>query len=1014
MIMIDPVRRWIAAALSLALLASPLAAQSPAPAAATPAPAVQPAAAPAPATPAPRPWLYQNSDVPMDTAWHFGVLDNGLRYAIRHNEVPSRQLSIRVRVDVGSLMERPGEAGFAHFIEHLSFRGSREVPDGESKRIWQRLGASFGSDTNAQTTPTGTTYALDLPLATPAGVDESLRILAGMIEEPNIVPEAVNAERSVVLAERRENLGPGARVGDEIRTFYFAGQPLADHAPIGTETSLLAATPAALRAFHDRWYRPDRTVIAISGDMDVAQLEAMVRTHFSGWHVDGPATPLPDFGRPDPRQPATKVIVEASAPYSVGLAYLRPWTFNDDTVAFNEARLADLLALQLINRRLETAAMDGASFLQADVNWDNSSRSANATYVTVVPLGADWAKALRDVRAIIEDARRTPPSQADIDREYAAMDAVYAAQVASAAVETSQTQVETMVGAVDIRETVVSPQVQLDIFRSARRLMTPDNLLASTRRLFSGDAVRGLLSLKAEQPGAAAQLAAALRTPVPPAINARLNEAPVTMASLPQLPAAGTVVQRRQVGRLPIEQVDFSNGVKLLLMANDAEPGRVRINVRFGHGRQSFSPDTDHALWAAPFALMASGIGDLGLRELTELTNGRQIGMDFGIDDDAFTFSAVSSPEDYKDQLRLFATKLAFPRWDEAPLRRAIAAVEASYDPVPGTPADAFSRNLEWLMRDRDARFAPATPSDRAILTLDSFRALWAPLLDAGPIEVEVFGDVQADQAIQAVAATFGALPQRLDLPPPPADMGFRFPAPVSAPILLSHDGPAEQAAAVIAWPTGGGAARIRESRQLEMLAQIVSDRLFERLRSVDGAAYSPSATSVWPESSDTGGYFFIQAQLSPDKIPYFFQYINEIVTDLAQHPVSQDELDRQVEPFRQLLNRAVVSNAFWMQQLEGYTSDPRRLFMTATLARDLLGVTPADLQALAARYLVPQTSWSAISLARGMPMPLVSKDAIAARAAQAAQPAQAAHAPAPDAAPKDRAPAAELAPATH
>ena len=991
MTMIQSGRRWLAAALSATLLLSPpLAAQTPAP------PAAAPAAAPAPDTAAPRPWLYEKSDVPMDTAWHFGVLDNGLRYAVRHNEVPAGQVSIRVRVDVGSLMEEPGEEGFAHFIEHLSFRGSRDVPDGESKRIWQRLGASFGSDSNAQTTPTGTTYALDLPRADPAGIDESLRILAGMIQAPNIVPAAVEAERAVVTAERRENLSPDARVGDEVRAFYFAGQRLANHAPIGTEASLRGATPDALRAFHDRWYRPDRTVIAISGDMDVAQLEAMVRTHFSDWQAEGKAPPLPDFGRPDGRQPATKVIVEASAPYTVGLAWLRPWTFNEDTVAFNEERLADLLALQLINRRLEMAAIDGANFLQADVSFDNSSRSANATYVTVVPLGADWETPLREVRAIIEDARRAPPSQADIDREFTAMDAVYAAQVASAAVETSQTQVDSLVGAVDIRETVVSPQVQLDILRSARRLMTPDHLLAATRRLFSGDAVRGLLSIKAGQPGAAARLATALRTPVAPDSKARLGDTSVTMADLPALPAAATVVQRQQVGRLPIEQVDFSNGVKLLLMANGAEPGRVRINVRFGHGRQSFSAREDHALWAAPFALMASGIGNLGQRELTELTNGRRIGLDFNIEDDAFTFSAVSSPQDYQDQLRIFASKLAFPRWDEAPLRRAIASVEASYDPVPSTPSEAFARNLEWLMRDRDERFAPATPSDRAILTLDRFRTLWAPLLDAGPIEVEIFGDVQPEEAIQAVAATFGALPVRLDLPPTATDAAFRFPAPISAPILLSHDGPAEQAAAAIAWPTGGGAERIRESRQLEMLAQIVNDRLFERLRSVDGAAYSPSATSIWPETSETGGYFFVEAQLSPSRIPYFFQYINEIVTDLAQHPVTQDELDRQVEPYRQLLNRAVMSNAFWMDQLQGYTSDPRKLAMAATLARDLLGVTPADLQALAARYLVPQTSWSAVSLARGMPMPLVSKDAIAAQAAEAAaagaDPAVAAH----------------------
>lgn len=973
-------RRLIAATLATALLSPfPLAAQAqpqarPVAHAPAPASAVAPPAVPAAAAPK-RPWLYEKSDVPMDMAWQFGVLDNGLRYAIRRNEVPAGQVSIRVRVDVGSLMEEPKEAGFAHFIEHLSFRGSREVPDGESKRIWQRLGASFGSDSNAQTTPTGTTYALDLPRATDAGIDESLKILAGMLAEPNIVPSAVEAERAVVMAERREGLSPAARLEDEIRGFYFAGQRLANHSPIGTEATLTEATPAALRAFHDRWYRPDRTVIAISGDMDPAALEAKLKTHFASWKATGPATPLPDFGKPDPRAPAAKVVVEPSAPFSVGLAYLRPWVFNEDTVAFNEARLADQLALELINRRLEDAASQGANFLQASVALDNSARSANATYVTVVPLANEWEKALTEVRAIIEDARRTPPSQADIDREFANMETAYSAFAASASIEGSARQAENLVSAVDIRETVVSPQVQLDIFRSSRRFMTPEKLLASTQRLFSGDAVRALLSLRAPQPNALARLATALRTPVKPAANARLSVAGISMASLPALPPPGKVTERRALGVLGIQTVTFENGVKLLLLANKAEPGKVRINVRFGHGRQSFPANRDDALWAAPFALMASGVGDLGQRELTELMNGRRLSLNFRIDDDAFTLSAVSGPEDFADQLRLFAAKLAFPRWDEAPLKRTVAALEASYDPVASSASEALDRNLDWLLHDRDGRFAPATPADRDALTLARFKALWAPQLAAGPIEVQIFGDLDAEAAVDAVAATFGALPPRKDVPPSPENIPLSFPASVSSPILLSHSGPAEQAAAVIAWPTGGGLARVQESRQLEMLARIISDRLFEKLRSIDGAAYTPSASSIWPDTSESGGYLVVQTQLKPDRIPYFFKLINEIAADLAVRPVSQDELDRQIEPVRQLLNRAGTSNAFWMSQLEGYTTEPRRLATTATLARDLLEVTPAQIQALAARYLVPQASWSAIVLPRGMPVPLVRAD---------------------------------------
>ncbi|MEM1053460.1 MAG: insulinase family protein, partial [Pseudomonadota bacterium] len=51
------------------------------------------------------PWLYEGSNVPVDRGWVFGKMANGLRYAVRKNGVPPRQVSIRVRVDVGSLHE---------------------------------------------------------------------------------------------------------------------------------------------------------------------------------------------------------------------------------------------------------------------------------------------------------------------------------------------------------------------------------------------------------------------------------------------------------------------------------------------------------------------------------------------------------------------------------------------------------------------------------------------------------------------------------------------------------------------------------------------------------------------------------------------------------------------------------------------------------------------------------------------------------------------------------------------
>src|SRR5689334_17818182 len=152
----------------LVLVAAPLPAQQPAPQA---------------QTSGDGDWLYRGSDIPRDPAWRFGTLPNGLHYAVRRNPLPAGQVSIRVRIDAGSLHEADNERGWAHFLEHMLFRGTQTYPDRRAREIWQQLGASFGSDTNARTDATNTVYVLNLPHAAREPLDTSLAVLAEMMSQ---------------------------------------------------------------------------------------------------------------------------------------------------------------------------------------------------------------------------------------------------------------------------------------------------------------------------------------------------------------------------------------------------------------------------------------------------------------------------------------------------------------------------------------------------------------------------------------------------------------------------------------------------------------------------------------------------------------------------------------------------------------------------------------------------------------------------------------------------------------
>ncbi|HEU4821063.1 MAG TPA: insulinase family protein [Qipengyuania sp.] len=919
------------------------------------------------------PWIYRGSDVPRDKEWLFGEMPNGLRYAVRRNGVPPGQVSIRVRIDAGSLHERDNERGYAHLLEHLLFRQSKYLGPAQAIPTWQRLGATFGSDTNAETSPTHTVFKLDLPGVTPPKLDESMKLLSGMVREPVLSNRNVKAEVPIVMAEKRENGGPGERTADATRETLFAGQLLASRSPIGTEATLKAATGRSVTGFYNRWYRPENTVISVVGDMDPMLLAAQVEKWFADWRGKGAVVPAPSFGDPvapagaDPANPVgeTAVLVEPDLPRNFTYAILRPWRQVDDTIAYNQGVLRDTLAQTLINRRLEARARAGGSYLYAQVQQDKVSRSTDATFISFAPLTPDWRAALTDVRAVIADALVRPPSEEELAREIAEQQQVFESAVAERSVLAGSRLADDIVNAVDIREAVAAPETVLMVFNGMKDTITPQQILESTRRIFGCNVIRATYVTPAESEATADDLRAALLTKVEPDATARLSTKPISFADLPALGKPGTIVQDAPLGVLDIGRVDFANGVKVLVWPNDAEPGRVAVKVRFGGGYRSFDDGDAAYIALGKMALVGSGIGPLGQEELDRISTGRKMGFEFEIEDGAFSFFAQTRKEDLADQLYLFAAKLGTPRWDDNPVIRAKAAAELAFQSYATSPAGVLGRDLETLARGGNPRYAAPTREQLDAATPEGFRKVWEPILKQGPIEVLVFGDFDRTATVQALARTFGALPPRTPLPVEIAARAPGYAAPGET-TVLTHRGDASQAAAVVQWPSGGGVANMRESRQLEILVQLFNNRLMNAMRERAGASYAPVVRSDWPTDVDGGGRISALAQLQPKDVPVFFREAQRIATELATTPASQDELDRVTEPLRQYISRASTGNLFWLYQLEGATADPRIVAYLRPLLADYSRTTPQAMQALAKKYFGIRQPWQLAVIPEG------------------------------------------------
>lgn len=934
-----------------------------------------PAAAPeVPAVDPKTPWLYRGSDIPQDKEWQFGEFPNGVRYVVRKNGVPPGQVSIRIRMDVGSLYETDQERGFSHLLEHMVFRQSRYLGEGEAIPTWQRMGATFGSDTNAETSPVATTYKLDLPNATEASLDESMKLLSGMMIAPVINEKNVRTDVPIVLAEMRERGGTATRIFEQTQQTLFAGQKLAVRPVIGTEASLGAANAATVSAYHQRWYRPENAVVIVVGDLAPEAMEASIKKWFADWQGVGPKAAEPPFG--DPRPPAgakgtspigeARVIAEPEMPRSISYAVLRPWRPVRDTVVYNQGIMIESVAQAIINRRLEAKARAGGSFLVAQVNKDKVARSADATYVSITPLGPDWKAALHDTRSVIADAMAKPPSQEEIDREVQEFSVAFESGVEQRRLLPGSKLADDMVTALDIRETIASPEVVQDIFNRSINLFTPESILAKTRAMFSGSVTRAVYVTPLAGEATPAALRAALAAPATASSNARLAANSIKYSDLPAIGQPAQPVADKPTGLLEIQQVDYANGVKVILWPTAEEPGRVTLKVRFGAGWRAFTEKTAPYAALGEMALVDSGVGPFDREAMDRASTGRKVGFDFEIEDANFAFKADTRAADLEDQLHLFAAKFAMPRWDSNPVLRAQAASKINYESYAASPQGVLERDLKFLERGRDPVFRTPTPADIDATTVEGFRAVWEPILRQGPIEIQLFGDFDKAKAIVALNRTFGALPNRGELPAGTAGLDAKTLEPSTQPVLLYHRGQDNQAAGIIGWPTGGGAEQIRESRQLEILTQLFQNRLLDRLREKLGEAYAPQVLNSWPVDLNGGGNVLAMATLQPKSVPVFFATAEEIATDLATNPVSAEELALVTEPLKQSLTRASSSSAFFMYLIEGATADPSRYGKVRSVLGDYTETTPAAMQALARKYLAPGKSWRVAVIPQG------------------------------------------------
>ena len=899
-------------------------------------------------------WAYEASDLEPESGYIFGRLDNGMRYVVRANGTPDGTALVRMEIEAGRLDENGSERGLAHYVEHMAFNGSTNVPEGEMVKLLERLGLAFGADTNAATGFDFTQYRLDLPRASDELLDTALFLMRETASELNFAPEAVERERGVLTAERRDRTNYAQIAAADQIDFFMPSSLLSERFPLIDREDVDTATAADLRAFWERTYVPAATTLVVVGDFDAASVEAKIRERFGDW-TGATDTPQPSAGPVDfSRSGLTDIYTDPALDAQVIVGRLAPYIDKPDTSEKRRADIVRALGYAIVNRRLQRLALSAEPpFRQASFGTGDIFEAARQTAITVAALEGDWAGGVEAAAREYARIARYGVTEAELAEQVARRRTALQNAVAGAATRDHSRFANEAIALARNEVVPTAPQRELALFEDAVTDLTPDAVVAALRAdmVPLDDPLIRFQGRSAPEGGEASlreTWARGVTGPVAAPEENGASDFPYTEFGEP-----GTVVSDDRESALGIRRIVFDNGVRLNLKQTALEDDRVRVSYVLDGGNFLDTRDDPNATSLAAL-LPSAGLGQLSIDELQSVLAGRNARFDFDIGTDSFSDSTVTTPRDLELQLQLIAAYLTDPGYRPEALVRYRNSLDDYFARLRATPSGALQAEEARILSDDDPRFTLKDEATYRALDFEGLRAAIGDRLARGALEVALVGDIEDDEAIALVAKTLGALPKRENAFSVPPGADLRSFTEKRGRRTLYHTGEADQALLRFVWPTGDATDADR-TVSLALLRAVVDLEITDELRERLGQAYSPGVASDPSLYYSDYGTFAITASVDVAQLDAARTAIVSTLERLRREPVKQDVLQRARQPILERFENTLKDNSGWLAYARRAQSEPERITRFVEAPERYNSFDAQALQALAQRYLDPQ-----------------------------------------------------------
>jgi zinc protease len=894
--------------------------------------------------------------MPIDPNVRIGKLANGLTYYVRKNVKPEKKVELRLVVNAGSILEDDDQQGLAHFTEHMAFNGSKNFKKNDIVSFLQSIGVEFGADLNAYTSFDETVYILPIPTEKKENVEKGFQILEDWASTIAFEGGEIDKERGVVLEESRIGKGAEDRMFKVVYPKMFEGSKYAARLPIGKEDILKTFKYDVIKRFYRDWYRPDLMAVVVVGDLDPAEAEQKIKTHFG--NLKNPATSRPRVMTDVPARTKSEAVVvtdKEATNHVVELHYTYKKAKEEITVGdYRESMVRRLFTTMLSQRMQELTQKAEPPFIFGGTFIGGYARGYEA-FQSVAYLGKSGIEPA--VTALVQEnerARKFGFTAAELDRtKKMIMKGIERAYNERDKTESSALVDEYIRNFLE-KEPIPGIANEFSYHQDYLNSITLEEVNQYTAQTIPSSTENKLVVLTGpDKADFKVPTNEELLTLVGNASKAEIKpyeEKAVASSLMEKMPAPGKITAEKQNNELGLTELTLSNGIKVILKPTDFKNDQVVMNAsRFGGQYLSDVKDRFTAEFAST-VVTQMGVGTFSPVDLRKVLAGKNASVTPRIGTVSETLSGQSGATDIETMLQLTYLYFTQPRKDDELFTSFISKQQALYQNMTSDPQFTFQDSVFRVLY-KNHPWAPKLPKAENFAQINQAKAL--------NFYKERFGDATGftfvlvgkfDLAtIKPMLATYLASLPTTGKASAFKDAGLR---PVKGPLKKEVKKGTEPKSFIRMFWNGEAPYSDSEQMKLQALAEVLNIKIIESLREDLGSIYGGGmygAMNKFPYNNFTIG---VSLPCGPENVDKLITAALAEITKIKTNGPAEADLNKVKETWRQQYEVNIKDNAFWSRQLIQSVemgSDPMGILK---YEKQIATLTPKDLKDAANRYL--------------------------------------------------------------